>query len=67
MVVLQQAMANLVNNQAQFIGHIARIDERLAKFDERLAHIERLLTEHLQILLGLPEAIRQKIGFKPRA
>lgn len=59
MVTLQQAMANLVNNQAQFIGHIARIDERLA-------NMERLLMEHHQILLGLPEAIRQKIGFKPR-
>jgi len=53
-------MASLVNNQAQFIGHIARIDERLA-------HIERLLMEHHQILLGLPEAIQQKIGFKSRA
>ena len=56
---VEQAMATLLNNQAQFIGHIARIDERLA-------NIERLLMEHHQILLALPEAIRQKIGFKPR-
>ena len=49
----EQALATLLNNQAQFIGHVARIDERL-------------LMEHHQILLGLPEAIRQKVGFKPR-
>jgi hypothetical protein len=63
---VEQALAALLNNQAQFIGHVARVDERLAKFDERLAHIERLLMEHHEILLGLPEAIRQKIGFKSR-
>jgi len=56
---LEQALATLLNNQAQFIGHIARMDERLA-------NIERLLMEHHQILLGLPEAIREKIGFKHR-
>ena len=56
---VEQAMATLLNNQAQFIGHIARIDERLA-------NIERLLMEHHQILLALPKAIRQEIGFKPR-
>ena len=56
---VEQALATLLNNQAQFIGHVARLDERLA-------HIERLLMEHHQILLGLPEAIRQKVGFKPR-
>jgi len=56
---LEQAMATLLNNQAQFIGHIARMDERLA-------NIERLLMEHHQILVDLPEAIREKIGFKGR-
>ena len=64
---IEQAMATLLNNQAQFIGHVARLDERLANLDERLANIERLLMEHHQILLGLPEAIREKIGFKPRS
>ena len=59
LAALEQAVATLLNNQAQFIGHIARIDERLA-------NIERLLMEHHQILLGLPKAIRQEIGFKPR-
>ena len=51
----------------------ARTDKRFARVEERLDKIEQLLAEHHQILIGLqeaihalPEAIRDKIGFKPR-
>ena len=50
-----------------------RIDKRFARIEERLDKIELRLEEHHQILaglqgaiLGLPEAIREKIGFKAR-
>ena len=43
-----------------------RIDKRFARIEERLDKIEELLAEHHHILLGLPEAIREKIGFKAR-
>ena len=74
---LEQAMALLIQNQAAFISQLGgmnerfarieeRMDERFARVDERLAKIEELLVEHHQILVGLPDAIRDKIGFKPR-
>jgi hypothetical protein len=43
---------------------LARIDERFARIDERFARIEAILMEHGRILQALPEAIREKIGFK---
>ena len=55
---LESAVATLINNQAQFMGAVQRIDARLA-------NIEMLLVRHEQMLQSLPEAIRQKVGFKP--
>jgi len=43
-----------------------RMDKRFARVEERLDRIEQILEEHHQILVGLPEAVRDKIGFKPR-
>jgi len=63
---LEQALAVLLNNQAQFVGQVGRMENRFARLDERLAHIESLLAQHHQILIDLPEAIREKIGFQPR-
>ena len=37
--------------------------DRFAKIEERLSHIEAILVRHQQLLEGLPEIIRQKIGF----
>jgi hypothetical protein len=37
--------------------------ERLAA--ERFARIESILLEHSRILQALPEAVREKIGFRP--
>lgn len=55
---LAAAVAMLINNQAQFMSAVLRIEGRLA-------NIEALLVRHEQILQALPEAIRQKVGFKP--
>jgi hypothetical protein len=71
---LQIAMNLLIQNQAQFLAQIAEInrrtDERFARLEarleERFARIEALLLRHEQILQNLPEAIREKIGFKRR-
>ncbi len=69
---LEEALVNLINNQALFIGSLARMDERFARIDERfarmesdLAAIKSILVHHEKILESLPEVIRQKIGFKP--
>jgi hypothetical protein len=74
---LEQAMALLIQNQAAFMsaflaqqsraderfsridGRFSHIDERFSRIEERLDHIERLL-------IGLPEAVREKIGVKAR-
>jgi hypothetical protein len=42
----------------------ARIDERFVQMDQRLAAIEAVLREHNRILERLPDAVRDKIGFK---
>jgi hypothetical protein len=65
---LTQAQATLVLNQANFVAQMAEIDARLAETNrlnaERFARIEALLLEHNRILQALPDAIRDKIGFK---
>ena len=54
---LEAAMALLVQNQAMFLGEVAKIRK---DFDE----IMRILIRHEKLLANLPEAIRQQIGFK---
>jgi hypothetical protein len=74
---LEEAMANLLNNQtafqANFIALTARSDERFARIESELAEIRAILARHEQILLrheqilqALPETIRQKMGFEAR-
>jgi hypothetical protein len=74
---LEEAMTNLLQTQALFLGQLAdinhRIDQRFARMDERIARIEailvqhgQILNEHTRILQALPEAVREKIGFKVR-
>jgi hypothetical protein len=69
MATLLQNQASLVQNQAAFVGRMSEIDERLSKLErimsERFARIEAILIEHSRILQTLPDAIREKIGFKP--
>jgi len=73
---LEDALAILIQNQASFVARLADIDARVADLDrinsERFARIEaillehtRILQEHSRILEELPEAVREKFGFKP--
>lgn len=50
-------MALLIQNQAQAVADMAQIKR---DFEE----IKRYLIRHEQLLANLPEAIKEKIGFK---
>ncbi|MEK7405459.1 MAG: hypothetical protein AAB225_10155 [Acidobacteriota bacterium] len=64
---LEEALAALINNQALFVGQLARMDERFARIESELGHIKNILLHHEQMLEALPQAIRQQIAFvKPR-
>ncbi|PYS24515.1 MAG: hypothetical protein DMG11_24285 [Acidobacteria bacterium] len=54
---LEAAMALLLQNQAQAVRDMAQIKR---DFEE----IKRYLIRHEQLLANLPEAIKEKIGFK---
>ncbi len=56
---LQEAIALLLHNQAQFVSQMAESERRFAAIERKLSQIERMLYD-------LPEAVRQKIGFKPK-
>jgi len=70
-----QTQAIMAQNQAAFLTRLAETDARHAKLEaeiaetnrinsERSARIEAILREHSRILQALPDAIRDKIGFK---
>jgi hypothetical protein len=71
---LEEAMALLIHNQAEFVAQLRetnaqhweadkRMSEMARENRERFARIEALLLEHNRMLQALPEAVRQKIGF----
>ena len=73
---LEEAMALLIQNQAAFLARASEIDARVADSDvsskelrrentERFAHIEAILLEHSRVLAALPEAVRERMGFRP--
>ena len=79
MALLLQNQATLLQNQAQnqaaFQAQMAEINRRNAEWErintERFARIEAILLEHSRIfadhgriLEALPDAIREKIGFR---
>jgi hypothetical protein len=75
MATLLQNQATLVQTQAAFVAQKAESDRRMTEIDQRIAEYERLSTErfarieallleHNRMLEALPEAIREKIGFK---
>ena len=55
---LEAAVATLINNQAQFMRAMQQISTQFAT-------IQAILLRHEQMLQSLPEAVRQKVGFKP--
>ena len=61
---LQAAVAMLIQNQAVFISHLDEDRQRFARIERELDAIKALLLKHEDILQKLPEAIRDKIGFK---
>jgi hypothetical protein len=76
MTNLLQSQALLVQTQAEFVAQkattdreVAELRREMAELDRasarRFARIEAILMEHSRTLQALPEAIREKIGFKP--
>lgn len=68
---LEAAIALLMQNQAEFLGHLSETRKDVIGMRSELEQIKTLLLQHDQILKNhdqllkdLPEAIRQKIGFK---
>ena len=64
-----------MQNQAAYLAQKSDSDQRMAQNEKelidlkkemstRFARIEAILVEHTKILQRLPEAIREKIGFK---
>ena len=66
--MIRAAMTLLLHNQAQFVAEVAdinrRSDKRFARIEKDLDLINAMLIRHEEILSKLPEAIRDKIGFK---
>lgn len=65
---LEEALTNLIQSQTAFLARLADMDRERVELkresNERFTSIENILLQQAQILEGLPEAIRQKIGFK---
>ncbi len=72
---LMQHQTAMMQQQAVFLARASEIDARMAEMarerieidrrnEERFVRIEALLIEHNRILLALPDALREKIGFK---
>jgi septal ring factor EnvC (AmiA/AmiB activator) len=68
---LEAAMAMLMKNQAQFLAHLSESRREFAEFRKDIGRIEKeldtikaVLVRHETMLEKLPEAIREKIGFK---
>jgi hypothetical protein len=72
---LEEAMALLIQTQASFLGRLAETQQlhseferatadRFARIEKQMTEIIRVLGEHGRLLERLPEAVRDKIGFK---
>lgn len=72
---LEEAMATLINTQAALSGQLAETSRQLLKHEresadtfarikEDMSAILQVLAEHSRLLQQLPEAIREKIGFR---
>ena len=61
---LENALAQLIQNQAQFVAHLDEDRQRFTRIERDLELIKALLIKHEETLQKLPEAIREKIGHK---
>ena len=64
--LLINSQAVLANNQAAFLSVARETQEDMALIRRELEQIKAILMRHEQMLQSLPEAIRDKIGFKAR-
>ena len=66
---LEDALSTLIQNQASFLARMVKSDrissERFARIESILLDHSHILAEHSRLLHALPEAVRDKIGFKP--
>jgi hypothetical protein len=69
-VNLEAAVATLLQAQAQFVSEMANINRRYNELkeesDRRYSQIVTLLMRHEELLMRLPDAIKDKIGFQPQ-
>jgi hypothetical protein len=67
---LEEAMALLIQNQVSFLRDMRDMEransERFTKIEATMTSILRVLDQHGRMLERLPEAVREKIGFKGR-
>ena len=74
---LQEAIALLIHNQAEYVGQLAEMNKRhnklelearrqFARIEREMDEIKAVLREMHQTILQLPEAVRKKIGFKTK-
>jgi uncharacterized protein Yka (UPF0111/DUF47 family) len=70
---IEQAMAQLVQNQAALVAQhtafLSQLDETrlaFARMEKDLEQIKAIVIRHEQRLDELTDAIRQKIGFQPK-
>jgi hypothetical protein len=61
---LEAAVALLMQNQTQFLTHLSETRKEFADMKKELDLIKALLIRHEDTLQKLPEAIREKIGYK---
>jgi hypothetical protein len=66
LTTLIQSQAVLIQNQALFQSEMSQAHREMREMKDKLDVIEKILIKHQQMLESLPEAIRQKIGFKGR-
>jgi hypothetical protein len=63
---LAQAIALLIQNQAAFVADMRDYHRQMAEIRREFDEIKAILIRHEHILMNLPEAIREKIGFQAR-
>ena len=66
LTALLQSQATLVNNQALFQSQMSHAFRDMAEMKKKLDGIENILVKHHETLEALPEAIREKVGFKAK-
>ena len=61
---LEDALATLIHNEAKFVSHLDEDRQRFARIERDLDVIKSLLIKHEEMLQKMPDAIKEKIGFK---